>query len=67
MAGKRRRQEGDDDVTLGGGFDFWESDVPDSFAVAEGGIDGVMDSIGLGILAIDTLRKLPEYNVEYSV
>ena len=56
---------GEDDVTLG--FDFWESGAADSFLVADGGIDGLMDSFALGLMALDTLKKLPEYNVEYSV
>ena len=64
---KLKRGEGDDDVTLGEPFDFWESGIRDSLTATEGAIDGLMDSIGLGILALDTLKKLPEYNVVYSV
>ena len=68
LSGKiKRSKDGEDDVTLGGGFDFWESGAADSFLVADGGIDGLMDSVALGLMALDTLKKLPEYNVEYSL
>ena len=54
-------------VTYAKPFEVWDRDAFTSLVMAEAGIEGILEGVQAAFQAEETLKKMPEYNVEYCI
>ena len=69
MGGKNKTGTANDEsvVTYVKPFEIWDGDTFTSLLVAEAGIEGILEGVQAAFQAEETLKKMPEYNVEYCI